>query len=126
MVRDFPHIGIQMYRDADIYMIVHNPVVEYQVAVEKITAVEASPDRMPDKANKILFGGSHEQLRVLRDYLEKVSIDGMYGLFTEDQYYELLPQGVSKGAPPRYWRAIAASLALMWRRWATIITMWSC
>ena len=98
VVRDFPHIGIQMYRDADIYMIVHNPVVEYQIAVEKIEAVEASPDRMPDQANKVLFGGTHEQLQVLRDYLEEAGIDGMYGMFTEDQYFELLPQGVSKGS----------------------------
>ncbi|MCI8554030.1 MAG: Cof-type HAD-IIB family hydrolase [Clostridiales bacterium] len=95
---DFPHIGIQAYLDADIYMVVHNPVVEYQVTVEEIPFIEASPHSLPPKANKLLFGGSHEELTVLRTALETYGLDSMYGLFTEDQYFELLPQGVHKGS----------------------------
>lgn len=95
---DFPHIGIQAYLDADIHMVVHNPVVEYQVAVEKVPFVESSLQRLPPRANKLLFGGSHEELTELMAALEGYGLQGMYGLFTEDCYYELLPQGVNKGS----------------------------
>lgn len=98
VVRDFPHIGIQMYRDADIYMIVHNPVVEYQIAVEKIEAVEASPTGCRIRPIRCCSAVPMNSCRCFGIIWKRPVSTACTVCLREDQYFELLPQGVSKGS----------------------------
>lgn len=98
----FPAVGIQAYVGSDIYVVQSNEVVERLFAIEHTEQCrrETTFDTLPIRANKVLIGAPHEELQKVRRFLEG-RLEGMYGMFTEEQYYELLPAHTNKGAGVR-------------------------
>ena len=94
----FPSAGLQVYVGSDIYIVHSNEIVERLFHIEHIEKCrqEASFDAIPPQVNKVLIGEENRELQMIRRYLEG-RLDGMYGMFTEEQYYELLPARANKG-----------------------------
>lgn len=93
----FPSIGAQVYSGPDLIVVISNEVVEEQITFEHLTRKETGLDKLPEKANKILFGGTNEQLNAVRVYLDECNMKGMYGIFSDPCYYEILPSHTNKG-----------------------------
>ncbi len=98
----FPAVGLQVYVGSDIYIVHSNDVVERLFHIEHTEKCrkEASFGGLPPRVNKALIGGRHEELQRVRRFLEG-RLEGMYGMFTEEQYYELLPAHTNKGTGVR-------------------------
>ncbi len=98
----FPHIGVQVYIGSWIYVANTDPIVERLFRLEHTERYRraVSMDALPAEANKVLFGGQNEELQKVRAFLEG-ALHGMYGMFTEDVYYELLPNHTNKGTGVR-------------------------
>ena len=94
----FPSIGVQTYVGSDVQVVQSNDVMVRLHEIERTeSCCEDVPfDRLPAQVNKVLFGGAHEELHKVRRFLEG-RLDGMYGMFTEETYYELLPARANKG-----------------------------
>lgn len=95
--RAFPEVGIQVYESSNVYVVVSSDVVEGMYIREAIERKEAAIDNLPERINKVLFGGTTERLKEISDFLEGVDMPGMYGMFTESFYYEILPSHTNKG-----------------------------
>ena len=97
--REFPDVGIQIYVGSHIYVAASSPVVERLFRLEHTEdcRIDTSPDRLPAQASKVLFGGPNARLQEVRRAVESAGCTGMYGMFTEDVYYEILPADVNKG-----------------------------
>lgn len=93
----FPQLGIQVYEESEVFVLNSNDVIDLFFIIEKLPRRDASFESLPDKANKILLGGNHELLSQVREFFEKQNPAGMYGMFTDPTYFEILPVGVNKG-----------------------------
>lgn len=93
----FPGIGSEVYAGTELLVVVPNEVVESQIALEHLTGRKTGLDSLPEQANKLLFGGTHEQLTAMQAYLAGMAADGMYGMFSDPCYYEVLPSHTNKG-----------------------------
>ncbi len=97
----FPDIGIQAYIGSDITMVVSSEVVEKLLVIENLPCRKTDLLHLPDDVNKILFGAPHARLRELQAFLQNDHLSGMYGMFTEICYFEILPSHTNKGVGVR-------------------------
>ncbi|MDD3693446.1 MAG: HAD family hydrolase [Oscillospiraceae bacterium] len=93
----FPQIGIQVYIESNIFVLRSNDVIDKFFIIEKQPYININFENLPNNSNKILIGGSHEMLLKVREYVEHLDMAGMYGMFTDPTYYEILPANVNKG-----------------------------
>lgn len=101
MLEGFPEVGAQLFIGSRIVTVRPNSVTDYLLRTEKMPQVLMGEGEYPRNVNKILFGGTPEQLEKVRSCFEAMDIPAakeMYGMFTEKFYYEILPQGVTKGS----------------------------
>lgn len=113
----FPRVAIQVYEGSSVYEAVTNRITERLFAVEGVPRTMVTVEMLPSKGNKLLFGASHEELRDVREFLKTQDMSGMYGMFTEDCYYELLPSHTNKGEGAR---AVADSFGIPMERVAAM------
>ncbi len=93
----FPQIGIQVYIESNIFVLRSNDVIDKFFIIEKQQYIDTSFENLPNNTNKILIGGSHDMLLKVHEYVENLDMAGMYGMFTDPTYYEILPANVNKG-----------------------------
>jgi Cof subfamily protein (haloacid dehalogenase superfamily) len=89
--------AILVYRENDVFAPVRNEVLEIHERKEGVRCKEMQEEWMEDPITKILFIAPREKL----EQLEKVIITSGIGcemVYSEANYLELLPEGVSKGA----------------------------
>lgn len=95
--QNFPEVGIQVYVESDIFVLRTNDVIDLFFVIEKLPLRETAFEVLPKKINKILLGGRHDLLMQVQTFLSKLGMDGMYGMFTDPTYYEILPSNANKG-----------------------------
>jgi hydroxymethylpyrimidine pyrophosphatase-like HAD family hydrolase len=52
---------------------------------------------MPKDCNKILFCGDVDRLKEVSDFVDGLKNEGWVTVFSSPIYYEILPEGISKG-----------------------------
>lgn len=107
VLESFPQIGVQLYQHDRILSVRMNTITQRLLTIEGIQEAPLREGEYPLQVNKLLFAGAPEALRPLAAYLQTVRLPGMYGLYSEECYYELLPEGISKGTALK---ALAAHL----------------
>lgn len=94
---EFPHLGIQLYIGSQILLAGIDDVVIRQMTIERLPYTPELITEFPARVNKVLFGGANADLQRVRRRLKSVVTQDMYGIFTEDCYYEIFPAHAHKG-----------------------------
>jgi len=92
----FPDVGIEIYAGSAVYCANKNDYTAQHAASQGFSP-ENCPDRYPEGASKVLFSASHERLLELAAFVDSLENGGWESVFSSPVYYELLPQGISKG-----------------------------
>lgn len=96
-----PEVGIQLFCGSSVTSVRESGITRRLLRIEGLEDHRRAPDDLPKQVNKILFGAPAEQLTVFPDFFTETELTGMYGMFTEDCYFEILPAGVTKGSGVR-------------------------
>lgn len=95
---EFPDIGIEILRGEAVYVTDYNKTVGEHLAIEQIEAVHCSLDEAP-KGDwlKVLIAYPPEKIIRVIDYTHKKCKKGVNWVHSSPMYYEMLPEGISKG-----------------------------
>lgn len=95
----FPGIGVEIMGDnGRIYVVQSSNYTHYHTYYEKLTYTLSSVDDIQSGWNKVLFACSYETLLELEKFLAEGDYPGVYFIATNTVYYEIMPEGVSKGS----------------------------
>ncbi len=101
--RDFPFVGSMVGgNDLKLYQVVGNEYTQILFDDEQVDYYLRPQEDLPDEWNKVLFAGPADLMPQLHDYAGTDSVQRKYPgitfVATDECYYELLPQGISKGS----------------------------
>lgn len=99
--RCFPDVGIEVYSGGHVYSINKNEHTKAHIAFGALNDYEKNVEDVPENLNKILLCCDNERLREVAAYLEKYEHTGCTYVFSGPIYFEILPEGVSKGTSVR-------------------------
>jgi Cof subfamily protein (haloacid dehalogenase superfamily) len=94
----FPDVGIEIYSGGEVFYLNKNRYTKQHIAFQGIEASGKSPDDIPEQCNKILFCGDNDRLLEVSARLEQSEHPHCAFVFSGAIYYEVLPEGISKGA----------------------------
>lgn len=98
----FPFLGsIVSANDMRIYQTIGNNYTQMLFDDEHIPYFLSPPEELPADWNKILFAGPKARMPEVWAYAAERSYPGAAFVASEDHYYELLAEGVSKGSALR-------------------------
>ena len=96
---NFPHMGVEAFQSNRMHVIRSNKQIEYHITLEHLDPVfVTSPYDVRGEWSKALYSDEPEEIDRLIDYLSGKSYDGIRFIRSTEIYYEMLPDGVSKGA----------------------------
>jgi Cof subfamily protein (haloacid dehalogenase superfamily) len=93
----FPDVGIEAYSDGYVYSINQNKYSKEHIVIGALSGYDKYGEEAPENLNKILFTCDNERLKEVAVYLEKLEHTGCAYVFSAPIYFEVLPDGVSKG-----------------------------
>lgn len=94
----FPTVGIEvMGTDGLLYVVRGNEYVQRHLCQEELSCLLIPLEEIHCEWNKVLFAGDHELLGRVKAFVEARYYPGIYFVETDSMYYEILPEGVSKG-----------------------------
>lgn len=98
----FPDIGIEIYSGGQVYFVRKNSYTKEHLALQGIEAAGTKGQHdLPPDCNKILFTGDNDKLRAVSERLEAMDHKGCVFVFSNPIYFEVLPEGISKGTTVR-------------------------
>lgn len=95
-----PHIAIEILTEKTIYVLHHNQYSKQHLETENLNFTEVSwnqLDTLPGDWFKVLYALSSKRMGELADFLKDKESDGVYYVRSDKHYYEMLPEGSSKG-----------------------------
>lgn len=96
---NFPDIGIEILCEDIIYVTRNNPTVVEHMKIESLTPTYADIDDVPDAGwLKVLIAYPPERIDTVIEYTKKHCADNVNWVHSSPMYYEMLPEGISKGA----------------------------
>lgn len=102
VVANFPGVGVEvMTDDGNICVVCANEYTHLHTVQEKLRYRMAPLDALTGGWNKVLFACSHEMLLDIETFLAQGSYPGVYFIATNHNYYEIMPEGVTKGTALR-------------------------
>jgi Cof subfamily protein (haloacid dehalogenase superfamily) len=93
----FPNLGIEIYSNEEIYIINANEWTKRHIINEGFKYFMTSIDDAPTDGQKILFADENANLLELSEYINTIEHSGCDFTFSSKNYFEVLPQGISKG-----------------------------
>jgi Cof subfamily protein (haloacid dehalogenase superfamily) len=93
----FPDVGIELYAGGSVFYVATNSYTKAHIAFQGITATGRTLDDMPAECNKILFCGDSDRLLEVSAAVDKLAHPGCVTVFSAPTYFEVLPEGISKG-----------------------------
>ena len=93
----FPDVGVEIYSGGQVFHLNTNRYTKAHIAFQGIPASGRSPDDIPEHCNKILFCGENDRLREVSERLNQMEHLGCAYVFSGPVYFEVLPEGISKG-----------------------------
>lgn len=97
VISRFPTVGAEIYADEDIYIVNMNIWTERHIINEGFKHKVCTVDTAPKNWQKVLFADTNENLLKVDEYIKSISHDGCDVVFSNEVYYEILPENVSKG-----------------------------
>ena len=93
----FPEIGIEILLDDQIYVVRSNPIVKKHLDTERLSYLSCGFDDVPDGWFKVLFALDPSQMDEFEAYMLSKGYDDVCFVRSFTHYFEMLPQGSSKG-----------------------------
>lgn len=93
----FPDVGSEIYCEDEIYIINDTEWTQRHIVNENFKYSLANVENVPSGWQKILFAGENARLKEIERYVSGKKHEGMYFVFSNFMYFEVLPEGVSKG-----------------------------
>lgn len=108
LMKEFPDIGVEILRGEEVFVVNNNPTVDEHMAIENVIPVFMDVDDVPkDGWLKVLIAYPPEKLDIVEEYTKNDCNKGVNWVRSSPVYYEMLPEGVSKGTGlPRLLEAI--------------------
>ena len=95
----FPGAGVEvMTEDGGICVVRANEYTYRHTVHERLAYRMAPLDALNDGWNKVLFACSAETMRNIDAFLGEGSYPGVYFIATNRNYFEIMPEGVTKGS----------------------------
>jgi Cof subfamily protein (haloacid dehalogenase superfamily) len=94
----FPDVGIEIYAGSAVYYANKNAFTTEHTTRQGIVAEDCPGGVYPKQANKILFCADRPRLLEVSAFVDTLENGGWEPVFSSPFFYELLPQGISKGA----------------------------
>lgn len=102
VLKAFPAVGATVAaNDMRLYLAAHNAYTQQYVDGENIIYFERPNEEIPPEWNKLLFAGTPELLSEVIAFTAQRTYPGAQFISTNKIYYELMPQGISKGSALR-------------------------
>ncbi len=97
--KEFPDIGIEILHADKVYVTNNNQTVEEHMAIESIMPVYASLEEVPkDNWLKVLIAYPPEEIHRIIEFTKYHCNIGVNWVHSSPMYYEMLPEGISKGS----------------------------
>ena len=97
--KEFPDIGIEILHEKKVYVTADNQTVEEHMAIESLTPVYCDIDSVPrGDWLKVLIAYPPEKIGRIIEFTKHSCNEGVNWVHSSPMYYEMLPQGVSKGS----------------------------
>lgn len=95
----FPTVGIiVMGADMRNYLLTPSDEMARLFSDESMTYLIRPSQELPAEWNKVLLAGPHELLLEVEEYTKTKDYPGVYFVHTSKTYFEIMPEGVSKGS----------------------------
>ena len=93
----FPDVGIEVYSGGFVYSINKNEHTKAHVTFGGLKDYERTVENVPENLNKILLCCDSDRLTEVSGHLEKIDHTGCTYVFSGPIYFEVLPEGATKG-----------------------------
>ena len=93
----FPDVGIEVYSEGYVYSVNKNKHTKAHVAFGGLQDYERTVEDIPENLNKILLCCDNDRLAEVSGHLEKLDHTGCTYVFSGPIYFEVLPEGATKG-----------------------------
>ncbi len=98
VMASFPGVGVEVMTDDGGISIVRANEYTYRHTVHERLSYRMAPlEALNSGWNKVLFACPHETLLRIEAFLGKRSYPGVYFVATNRNYFEIMPEGVTKG-----------------------------
>ncbi len=98
----FPKAGAMVFAaDFRCYQVQASSYAQILIDTEGLSVVARPFEDLPPDWNKILFAASPEMIEDMELYAEEKLFPGVYFVHTAPIYFEIMPQGISKGSALR-------------------------
>lgn len=99
-IRDaFPGIGIEvMTADGRLYVVQSNQYTHTHTVQERLIYTMIPLQEIRAEWNKVLFACDNAMLRRVQEFVDNRYYPGIYFVATNTTYFEIMPEGVTKGA----------------------------
>ena len=95
----FPGVGVEiMTDDGGICVVCANEYTHIHTLQERLRYRMAPLDALTGGWNKVLFACSEEMMADIESFLAAGDYPGVYFIATNHNYYEIMPEGVTKGS----------------------------
>lgn len=99
----FPGVGVEvMMEDGGICIVRANEYTHRHTVHERLAYRMAPLETLGDGWHKVLFACSGETLQKIEAFLGQRSYPGVYFIATNRNYFEIMPEGVTKGSALRF------------------------
>lgn len=97
IMRDFPTVGVEVLTEEQIHIPRWNRYVTRHVCTENLTYRLSTVDEISSGWLKVLFALDHDLIPSLASYVREKNYAGVDFVESDQHYFEMLPQGNSKG-----------------------------
>lgn len=97
--KEFPDIGLEILHADKVYVTNNNRTVEEHMAIESIVPVYCGLEDVPKEGwLKVLIAYPPEKIHKIMEFTAENCKNGINWVHSSPMYYEMLPEGVSKGS----------------------------
>ena len=93
----FPEVAAEILIGKEIYVPKFNKILENKMVMERVNCITCTMGDIPDNWIKVLFTLDHDLIPKVAKFIESRNFEGVSFVESCGCYYEMLPQGVSKG-----------------------------
>ena len=99
LAEEFPDIGVEILHEKLIFVTHNNKTVEEHMALESLTPTYITLDELPERGIlKVLIAYPPERIDRIIEFTRHECNKGVNWVHSSPMYYEMLPEGISKGA----------------------------
>lgn len=106
VISDNPFVGCEVLTIGDVYVPQMTELERIHNEVCRVSPVLCTVDEIPGDWYKVLFAAAPERMDELIDYVREKGWSGVDFVRSSKEYYEILPQNISKGSALEIMRSV--------------------